>query len=70
MKEWITGYVKGCTTCQQNKILTHKKTMPIYQISMEEHTQPFQRVAMVMITGLPAIKGQDTILTIVDQGCS
>jgi hypothetical protein len=23
MKEWIANYVKGCTTCQQSKILTH-----------------------------------------------
>jgi hypothetical protein len=23
MKEWITEYIKGCATCQQNKILTH-----------------------------------------------
>ena len=25
MKEWIADYVKGCVTCQQNKILTHQQ---------------------------------------------
>jgi hypothetical protein len=32
MKEWIMEYVKGCATCQQNKILTHWKLAPLYQI--------------------------------------
>jgi hypothetical protein len=41
-----------------------------YQIPTNENVQPFQRVAMDLITGLPAIKGKDMILTIVDQGCS
>jgi hypothetical protein len=30
MKEQTTEYVKGCVMCQQNKILTHKKTTPTY----------------------------------------
>jgi hypothetical protein len=70
MKEWIEGYIKGCTTCQQNKVLTHKKMTLVYQILTEANIQPFQRVAMDLITGLPAIWGKDAILTIVDQGCS
>jgi hypothetical protein len=70
MKEWITEYVKGCMTCQQNKVLTHRKATPMYQIPMNENTWPFQRVAMDLITGLPVVKGKDAILTVVDQGCS
>jgi hypothetical protein len=70
MKSWIENYVKGCAMCQQNKILTHRKQTPAYWIPMEENMQPFQRVAMDLITGLPAIRGKDAILTIVDQGCS
>jgi hypothetical protein len=35
-----------------------------------ENTQPFQRVVMDLITGLPPVKGRDTILMIVNQGCS
>jgi hypothetical protein len=30
MNEWIANYVKECATCQQNKILTHRKKMPLY----------------------------------------
>ena len=70
MTTWITDYVKGCTTCQQNKILTHKPKTPLYRIITEEGTLPFQRIAMDLITGLPRHKGKDTILTIVDHGCS
>jgi hypothetical protein len=70
MKEWIMQYVKGCATCQQNKILMHKKTTPTYWIPTTENTQPFQRVAMGLIMGLLLVKGKDAILTIVDQGCS
>ena len=70
MTTWITDYVKGCATCQQNKILTHKPKTPLYHITTEEGTLPFQRIAMDLITGLPKHKGKDAILTIVDHGCS
>jgi hypothetical protein len=70
MKEWIENYVKGCVTCQQNKILTHRKSTLVYQIPTEENARPFQRVAMDLITGLPAVRRKDVILTIVDQGCT
>jgi hypothetical protein len=35
MNEWIADYVKECAMCQQNKILTHRKKTPLYQITME-----------------------------------
>jgi hypothetical protein len=66
MKEWIAEYVKGCTICQQNKILTHHKIAPTYQIPTMENVWPFQRVAMDLITGLPSVKGEDVILTIMN----
>jgi hypothetical protein len=70
MDKWIEEYVKGCTVCQQNKILMHKKKTPIYWIPTEEGTRPFQKVAVDLITGLPPIKDKDAVLTVVDQGCS
>jgi hypothetical protein len=70
MNEWITNYVKGCAVCQQNKILTHRKKMPLYQITTEQGTLPFKQVAMDLITGLLKHKGKDVILTIIDHGCS
>jgi len=35
MKEWIANYVKGCATCQQNKIITHQTKVPPYRIPTE-----------------------------------
>ena len=70
MNQWITNYVKGCATCQENKILTHKKKTPLYRITTPEGALPFQQVAMDLITGLPRHNDKDAILTIVDHGCS
>jgi hypothetical protein len=70
MNHWIAQYVKGCATCQQNKILIHHTKTLLYQISTSEGTHPFQQISMDLITGLPRICGKDAILTIVDHGCS
>ena len=70
MTQWIAEYVKGCAICQQNKILTHKARIPLFQIPTTNDAKPFQRVAMDLITGLPKQGDKDAILTIVNQGCS
>jgi integrase-like protein len=70
INHWITQYVKGCTICQQNKILVHHTKTPLYQISTPEDARPFQQISMDLITGLPRVQGKDAILTIVDHGCS
>jgi transposase InsO family protein len=69
MNAWVTEYVKGCATCQQNKILTHWKKTPLYRITTGENTLPFQQIAMDLITRLPRHNGKDAILTIVDHRC-
>jgi hypothetical protein len=70
MNEWVANYVKGCTTCQQNKIMTYQRKMPLYWITIEQGTLPFKQIAMNLITGLPKHNEKDMILTIVDHGCS
>jgi integrase-like protein/reverse transcriptase-like protein len=70
MNHWIAQYVKGYTTCQQNKILVHCGKTPLYRISTPEDAHPFQQISMDLITGLPRVQGKDAILTIVDHGCS
>src|SRR6266852_1722517 len=70
MNQWIADYVKGCATCQQNKVQTHKGKIPLYHITIPEMSMPFQQIAMDLITGLPNHQGKDAILTIVDHGCS
>ncbi len=70
MHQWISNYVKGCANCQQNKIITHRKKLPLYHITTNENTLLFQQIAMDLITGLPQQHGYNAILTIVDHGCS
>ena len=70
MNQWITNYVKGCATCQQNKIQTHKKKTLPFRITTMPGMKPFSQIALDLITGLPQVNGKDTILTIVDHRCS
>src|SRR5712671_4158906 len=69
-KAWIERYVKGCAICQQNKNLTHRTQVPLYKIMVPNDMPPFSQVAMDLITGLPKSQGHNSILTIVDHGCS
>jgi hypothetical protein len=62
--------VKGCTVCQQNKNVTHKTRTPLYKITVPNNVPPFTQIAMDLITGLPKSRGFDSILTIVNHGCS
>ena len=70
MNQWITDYVKGCATCQQNKIQTHKRKTPPFGITTMPNMKPFSQIAMDLITGLPQVNGKNAILTIVDHSCS
>src|SRR5258707_11694974 len=56
MKQWVADYVKGCSTCQQNKTMTHPRKTPLYRITTEPEALPFQQVCMDLITGLPLFK--------------
>jgi len=70
MWTWITDYIAGCAICQQNKNITHRKCMPLYRIPTSEEALPFQQIALDLITGLPPNGPHDSVLMIVDYGCS
>jgi len=70
MCTWVTDYVAGCATCQQNKNVTHRARTPLYRIPMPDDALPFQQTALDLITGLPPNGPYDSILTIVDHRCS
>ena len=69
MKDFVTAYVKGCATCQMNKINTHPTKPPLFPIT-PAHSLPFQTVALDFITKLPESYGNDTILTITNHDVS
>jgi len=56
--------------CQQNKNITHRKRTPLYRIPTPEDALPFQQVALDLIIGLPPNGPHDSVLMIVDHGCS
>ena len=70
MSKWVENYIKGCAKCQQNKALMHQTTTPPYKIDVPPLAQPFEVIAMDLITQLPNSRGHDAILTIVDHGCA
>jgi len=70
VRPWIEQYVKGCAVCQQDKNLTHKAHTPLYKITVPKNAPPFTQITMDLIMGLPKSRGFDSILTIVDHGCS
>ena len=70
MNTWVEWYIAGCAHCQQSKIHTTKKKTPLYSIPGDPSMCPFNVIALDLITQLPKANGHDTILTMVDQGCS
>lgn len=70
MNDFIQSYVKGCAMCQYNKSDTHPNKPPMFPISVEAATLPFQTVTVDWITKLPLSNGYDSILTITNHNCS
>jgi hypothetical protein len=70
MRNFIIQYIKGCATCQMNKVNTNPTKPPIYPITPILNTLPFQTIALDFITKLPESQGYNTILTITDHDCS
>jgi Integrase zinc binding domain len=70
MKEFITNYVKGCTTCQMTKVNTHPSKPTLFPITAELNAHPFQTIAVNFIIKLPISDGYDSVLTITDHDCS
>ena len=70
MRDHITQYIKGCATCQMNKVNTNPTKPPLYPITPVTDALPFQTITLDFITKLPESDGYDTILTITDHDCS
>jgi Integrase zinc binding domain len=70
MKDFIMQYIKGCATCQMNKVNTHPTKPPLYPITTNPEALPFQVIALDFVTKLPVSEGFDSILTVMDHDCS
>ena len=70
MKAFVKEYVAGCAICQQNKIITWWNQLPLQPIGPEERPMPFAMMSVDFMVKLPLLKGNDTILTVTNQGCT
>ena len=68
--EFVEQYVKGCAHCQESKTNIHWSKAPLQRFDTPIKEGPFQYILMDLIMDLPKSQGFDSILTIVDQGCS
>jgi hypothetical protein len=70
LHQFVENYVRGCAKCQETKVITHMKRAPLYHFDTHVEQGPFQYISIDLITDLPPSNQYDSILTIVDQGCS
>ena len=70
MKAFVKEYVAGCAVCQQMKTITRQNQPPLQPITLEECPLPFATMSVDFVVKLPESKGNNTILTITDQGCT
>ena len=70
MKTFVKKYIAGCATCQQNKTITHRNQPPLQPINPEERLLLFATMSVDFVVKLTLSKGNDSILTITDQGCT
>jgi len=70
LREFVEQYVKGCARCQESKTNVHRSKAPLQRFDIPVEEGPFQYVSMDLITDLPKSQGFDSILTIINQGCS
>jgi hypothetical protein len=53
VRKFVRAYVKGCGTCQQNKVITHRNNPPLNPITPPENPEPFKVISIDLITKLP-----------------
>ena len=68
MKEYVRQYVRGCGECQQKKTITHPNQPPLHLIIPSGNPEPFKTISVDLIVKLPRSKGNNSILTVTDQG--
>ena len=70
LKHFAAEYVRGCAMCQSTKPNTMRPKPPLMLIVATGVQTPFKIISLDLITDLPISQGYDSILTVVDHGCS
>ena len=64
---YVNQFIKGCATCQQNKVNTHPTRPPLAPIPSSS-SLPFKQLSVDLVTDLPKIRDKDSIMVVVDHG--
>ena len=70
LREFVKQYIKGYACCQESKTNVHLSKAPLQCFDTPVEEGPFQYMSMDLIMDLPKSQGFDSILTIINQGCS
>ena len=70
LKCFVTEYVRGCATCQSTKPNTMRPMPPLMPIITIGAQTPFETISLDLIMDLLTSQGYNSILTVVDHGCS
>jgi len=65
MKLDVENFIRGCQTCQRNKIIHQKRATPLYPLNAPEG--PWQEITADMIGPLPQSKNNNAMLVVVDR---
>ena len=65
LSSFVTAFVSGCTTCQQNKVNHHPTCPPLSPIPSSS-SLPFRQLSIDLITNLPPSTGHDSLMVMVD----
>jgi transposase InsO family protein len=65
LRKDVKRYVKGCDSCQRNKIQHQVKAAPLHPLLTPQY--PWEEISIDMIGPLPMSQGYDAILVVVDR---
>ena len=67
LSTYMNKFINGCAVCQQNKMNTHPVCLPLNPI-LSTSSLPFKQLFVDLVTDLPLVNGQDSIMVMVDHG--
>jgi RNase H-like domain found in reverse transcriptase/Integrase zinc binding domain/Integrase core domain len=70
LRVFVKNYIKGCGICQQFKIDRNPSHPSFVPVEGAISTRPFAHCSMDLITDLPPVEGNKSVLVVVDQGLS
>ena len=70
LRQFVEDYVRESAKCQENKTNVHWKKAPLKHFDTTVEDGLFQLISMDLIMDLPKSEGFNSILTIVNQGCT